>query len=82
MKSKRQAYSPTPYGFARYGDCLTAADDEISTVRQIRAWHAEGWTLRRIAAELNRLGIATKNGGAAWYASTVRRIVLNELHAT
>ncbi len=39
-----------------------------------------GWTLRKIAGELNRLGVATKNGGAAWYASTVRRIVTNKLY--
>ena len=55
-------------------------DDEQDTVQQIRAWHAAGWTLRKIAGELNRLGVATKNGGAAWYASTVRRIVMNRLH--
>ena len=80
MKTTRQVYSPTPYGFQRDGDTLAAADDEQGTVQQIRAWHAAGWTLRKIAGELNRLGVATKNGGAAWYASTVRRIVTNKLY--
>ena len=80
MKATRQAYSPTPYGFERDGDALAAADEELGTVSQIRAWHAAGWTLRAIAAELNRLGVATKNGGVAWYASTVRRIVTNKLY--
>jgi len=80
MKATRQAYSPTPYGFERSGDILAAADDEMGTVRKIRTWHAAGWTLRAIAGELNRLGVATKNGGAAWYASTVRRIVTNKLY--
>src|ERR1035441_677173 len=79
MKATRQAYSPTPYGFERNGDTLTASD-EMDTVQQIRAWHSTGWTLRKIAGELNRLGVATKNGGAAWYASTVRRIVTNRLY--
>ena len=50
------------------------------TVQQIRQWHSAGWTLRKIAGELNRLGVATKNGGVAWYASTVRGIVTNKLH--
>lgn len=80
MKATHQAYSPTPYGFERNGDMLATADDEQGTVQQIRAWHAAGWTLRKIAGELNRLGVATKNGGAAWYASTVRGIVTNKLH--
>ncbi len=80
MKAIRQVYSPTPFGFERDGDVLAAADDELGTVQQIRAWHSEGWTLRKIAAELNRLGVATKNGGAAWYASTIRRIVTNKLY--
>lgn len=79
MKATRQAYSPTPYGFERNGDTL-AASDEMNTVQQIRSWHSAGWTLRKIAGELNRLGVATKNGGAAWYASTVRRIVTNKLY--
>ena len=81
MKATRQAYSPTPYGFERNGDALATAGDELGTVQQIRAWHSAGWTLRKIASELNRLGVATKNGGAAWYASTVRRIVMNKLYA-
>jgi DNA invertase Pin-like site-specific DNA recombinase len=80
MKATRQAYSPTPYGFARNGDTLAAADDEQGTVHQIQQWHRAGWTLRKIASELNRTGVATKNGGAAWYASTVRRIVTNKLY--
>jgi len=32
---------------------------------------AEGWTLRRIAAEMNALGLKTPRG-AGWHASTVR----------
>ena len=80
MRTVRQAYSPTPYGFERNGDALAEAGDELGTVRQIRAWHSAGWTLRKIAGELNRLGVTTKNGGAAWYASTVRRIVTNKLY--
>jgi DNA invertase Pin-like site-specific DNA recombinase len=80
MKATRQAYSPTPYGFKRKGDALAAARDEMGTVQQIRNWHKAGWTLRKIADELNRLGVATKSGGAQWYASTVRRIATNTLY--
>jgi site-specific DNA recombinase len=80
MKATRQAYSPTPYGFQRNGDALEATREELGVIEQIRVWRAQGWTLRAIASELNRLGVATKNGGAAWYASTVRRIVTNRLY--
>jgi DNA invertase Pin-like site-specific DNA recombinase len=80
MKATRQAYSPTPYGFERNGDTLAPANSETGTVQQIRDWHSAGWTLRKIASELNRLGVATKNNGAQWYASTVRGILMNRLH--
>jgi DNA invertase Pin-like site-specific DNA recombinase len=80
MKATRQAYSPTPYGFQRNGAVLAIADAEHGMVQKIQQWRTAGWTLRKIAGELNRLGIATKNGGTEWYASTVQRIVTNSLH--
>jgi site-specific DNA recombinase len=80
-KSKRQAYSPTPYGFERNGAALTSLAGEAGTIGQIQQWRTGGFTLRQIAGELNRAGVPTKNGGAAkWYASTVRSILSNSLH--
>lgn len=37
---------------------------EQEVLAQMEAWRAEGWTLRRIAAELNRQGVPTKRGPA------------------
>jgi len=42
---------------------------EVSNL--IAAWRRQAWTLRRIADELNRLGIRPPRG-RAWYASSVR----------
>ena len=41
----------------------------LFTIMQNR--RAEGWTLRRIAAEMNALGLKTPRG-SGWYASTIR----------
>ena len=45
----------------------------------VRTWRAQGWSLRRIAEELNRRRIPSKKGGR-WHASTVRYILQNDLH--
>lgn len=37
----------------------------------IRTWRQAGWSMRKIADELNRLGIGTPKG-RKWYASSVR----------
>jgi len=79
-RTKRQAYGPTPYGFDRFGEDLAESQGEGETVRLIHQWKCEGQTLREIAGELNRCGVPTKNGGLQWYASTVRRILVNPLH--
>ncbi len=42
---------------------------EVMTL--MRGWRAQQWTLRRIAEELNRLGIRPARG-RHWYASSVR----------
>lgn len=78
-KARRQVYNHTPYGFDRVGDYLRPNEQEQRTVRRVQAWRVEGWSLRRIANELNRQGIPTKHG-KTWYASTVRNLLENDLH--
>ena len=43
----------------------------IEVLALMRGWHGQRWTLRRIADELNRLGIRPSRG-RQWYASSVR----------
>src|SRR5580765_7860114 len=47
-----------------------------SVVRRIQGLRARGLSLRAIADELNRAGVPTAQGGARWYAATVRHVLL------
>lgn len=79
-KNHREAYSPTPYGFDREGDILVENIAEQEIIDHIKTRRADdGWSLRKIASELNQQGIVTKNGGQ-WYASTVKYILGNHLY--
>lgn len=48
---------------------------ELSIVERIRAEHAAGRSLGRIARELNADGVPTAHGGAQWWPSTVRAVL-------
>ena len=47
-----------------------------SVVRRIQRQRARGQSLRRIAEDLNAAGVPTAQGGAQWYAATVRQVLL------
>jgi DNA invertase Pin-like site-specific DNA recombinase len=47
-----------------------------AVVRRIRQLRARGLSLRAIADELDQAGVPTAQGGAAWYAATVRGVLL------
>lgn len=78
-KNHLEAYSPTPYGFDREGNALVENPEEQAVIIKVKAWRADGWSLRKIVAELNRQEIATKQGGQ-WYASTVKYMLDNKLY--
>ena len=42
----------------------------------IRTYRGEGLSFARIAEEMNARGIRTGQGGAQWYASSVRKAML------
>lgn len=48
---------------------------EAATLRRVRDAHAAGKSLRAIAEELNTEAVPTAQGGARWYASTVRAVL-------
>ena len=50
-----------------------------SVVRRIQRQRARGDSLRAIAASLNRDEVPTGQGGARWYAATVRGILLRSV---
>lgn len=78
-RSKREAYSQTPFGFERVDDSLVINDSEQRILAQMREWRAGGTSLRAIARELEHRRVATKRGGE-WHAATVRYMLRNELH--
>jgi DNA invertase Pin-like site-specific DNA recombinase len=65
-----------PFGSDLAGDgrTLTPNPVEAAALADVRTWHAAGWSLRRIARELDARGILPKNGGGKWSAVSVRHI--------
>jgi DNA invertase Pin-like site-specific DNA recombinase len=47
-----------------------------AVVRRIQQLRARGHSFRAIADELNESGVPTAQGGARWYAATVRHVLL------
>src|SRR5262245_31280702 len=45
-----------------------------TVVRRIQRQRARGDSLRKIAEDLNGAGVPTAQGGARWYAATVRHV--------
>lgn len=75
-KSKGERTGSVPFGFTLAGDGIQLIPDDaeqavLVTIRQLRA---AGESMRAIAAELNRQGVATKNG-KPWVHSTIQRIL-------
>lgn len=91
-KRAMKVYGPVPFGFhaneeprrmadgSRAPRVLLADQGEGATVIEMRAWRQAGWTLRKIADELNAKGVRLKRGGKLWYASTVAAVLENRIH--
>src|SRR5580765_539570 len=47
-----------------------------AVVKRIQRQRARGDSLRKIADELNEAGVPTAQGGAQWYAATVRHVLI------
>jgi site-specific DNA recombinase len=65
-----------PYGadLAADGRTLVPNGAELAALEDVRRWHAEGWPLRRIAAELQARGVPTKSG-RPWSYSTIATLL-------
>jgi site-specific DNA recombinase len=78
-KSKREVYSPVPFGFETCDGRLVPSIVETEVVTQIKSMHTGGLSLRQIAARLNSRGITGKKGGK-FHASTIRAVLGNSIH--
>jgi len=63
-----------PFGFDYINCCLVKNRTEQEVIRMICQFHVSGLSLWKIAGELNRRLIRTKNSGI-WQANTVRKIL-------
>jgi len=48
---------------------------EAAVRARMVAWREAGWSLARIAEQLNADGVPTPRGGGSWYAQSVRQVV-------
>lgn len=55
---------------------LVENQQEKGVLELMRNWRKQGWSLRRIASELNDRNIAAKKGGI-WYSSSVGIVIPN-----
>jgi hypothetical protein len=69
-RPKRGRSQPAPPGRP------TAVPDEL--VLHIRAEHEKGTSLRQIARDLNASATPTAHGGAQWWPSTVRAVLVRQ----
>ena len=71
-KGQRAGEVPLGYRLAEDGKGLLEDTVEMEAICQVRQLRAEGWSYRKIAAELNRRGVRPR--GQAWHAMTVSRM--------
>lgn len=74
-KSERVGKVPVGFELAADGVQLVPVAAEQAVVALVAELRAGGMSLRGIAAELDRRGVPTKEGGAGWKHSTIQRLV-------
>jgi len=68
-----------PYGYDRVEQKLVIKEEEAEVVRQIYKWYNAGWGFKKIANELNKLGIKPKNN-KVWQITSVQRLIRNTIY--
>jgi len=76
-RDRGESLGKIPFGSDLAGDGVTLVDNpgEQNVLQIIRRLRSEGESLRKIAAELTRRGIPTKEGKDTWTHTAVNRIV-------
>lgn len=80
-RAKCERIGQVPWGFTLDPDgrTLVANEEERALTALMRQWQAAGWSHRKIARELDRLGVPTKRGGPSWRHATVGSILRREI---
>ncbi len=63
------------YDLGSDGKTLVPNAHEQAAIEQMLTLRKQGWTLRRIAAELTARGVPTKDGGRNWTHTAIARII-------
>ena len=74
-RRKREAYGHEPFGYRREGAKLVPVPEHISALSRMKRMHVEGASLREIANWLTAQQIPPRQGGRAWYAASVARVL-------
>ena len=66
-----------PYGkrLADDGVTLVTAGEEWKAIEAVIRWRAQGYSLRKIAAQLDQTPLRPKNGNSNWSESSIRSIL-------
>lgn len=75
---KRNAFGGrAPFGWRSVERELVAEEGEQEVLRMIHGWRRQGWSCRRIADELNRVGVLRANG-SLWHHEKVKRALMHK----
>jgi len=80
QREGRRHHSRPIYGFDLSDGRLRPNPAEQLVITRMRWMRRLGLSFGKIAHKLNEDQTPTKRGGRAWYASTVRQVLANELH--
>lgn len=75
IRTPTRRSGPAPYGWEWNRGTLVPVPREQAIRWLVLHLHAEGWSIRRISAELDRLKIPTRAGLRSWPRMTLQRIV-------
>lgn len=78
-RRNRQVYGAVPFGYRRDGDTLVPVPAQQAAFTRMRMMHAQGASLRQIAAMLHASGVQPPRGGSRWYASSVRDVLRSKI---
>lgn len=68
-----------PYGWVAVRGQLVPVPDQQRAIRLMTRLVGEGWSYRRVCAELERRGIASRASHGLWRPNTVRGITMREM---
>lgn len=57
---------------------LVPIPEEAEVVRMVYTWYSQGWSLRKISAQLQAQNIPSPRGKPQWGIETIRQILQNE----